>query len=254
MHARLALSQRLRVDQVVRHALDVRHVHGDEVRRLEEVVQLGDARHAVARELERGIKAEHGVVADHLHAEAERGSDHLGADGAEADDTNGLALDLQASEHRLVRLDALGDLFVVAALLLVDDVIDVVVALDDATAGQEQAAYDELFDGVGVGAGGVKHGDATLGHLLDRDVVGASAAAHNAAHRGRDVLHLQLLRAEHNGHCRSRKGSVVAGHTVLALGVLVKSHGRDCVVRLDGEALAVVLTVGTPSGGGLCLL
>ena len=250
VHAGLALGERVGVDQVVRDALDVRHVHGDVVGLREEVIQLGDALHAVAGKLQRGVQREHGVVANNLHAEPERRLHHLGADGAEADHADGLARDLLAAEHGFVRLDALGDLVVVAALLLVDDVVHVVVALDDPARGEQQGAHHQLLHGVGVRAGRVEHGDAALGHLLDGDVVGARAAAHDAANGGGDVVQLHLVRAEHDAHGGVGERRLVAGNHVLALGVLVQTDGGDGVEGLDRETLAVVALRGGSAGDG----
>lgn len=70
---RLALGQSSGVNQVVRNTLDVRHMDGDVVGLLEELVQVIRAGHLVARQTPRGFEGKHRVVADNLHTETESG-------------------------------------------------------------------------------------------------------------------------------------------------------------------------------------
>jgi hypothetical protein len=84
---------------------------------------------------------------------------------------------------------------VVALELNSDLVLGVLDAADDVARGEEQAAQHELLDRVRVRARRVEHRDAARRHLLDRDVVGAGAAAGNSTHARADLVRLQLVRA-----------------------------------------------------------
>ena len=134
-------------------------------------------------------------------------------------------------------------------LLLVDDVVDVCVALDDASRGQQQRADDELLDGVGIGAGRVEDRDAQLRHLGDGNVVGSRTAAHDAAHGGRHLLGLEVVRAQHDGHGRRGQLVELAGDSVLAGREALEPDGADGVERLDGEGGAGVAAIASCGGG-----
>ena len=71
----LTLSQRVGVNQVMGHALDVRDVNGDKVRLLEEFIKLDRTGHLVTGQTPSGFKRKDWIVTDDVHAKAERGVD-----------------------------------------------------------------------------------------------------------------------------------------------------------------------------------
>ena len=86
-----------------------RHVHGHDVGAREQVVEvhgLLDAR----RKLPGTLHGDRGVVAEHLHAQLERGVCDLDADRAEADDAERALRQLEADELLLAGLDGLVEL------------------------------------------------------------------------------------------------------------------------------------------------
>ena len=146
------------------------HVDGDVVGVLEDVGQTAHVMHVVV-EAEGRHGGEVRVETEHVHAQAPAGVGDHGADGAEADDAQGLAGDLGAAE---LVLGLLGGFAHVLVLGVAGDPLG---AADDVARGQQHACHDQLLDGIGVGAGGVEDHDALLGAALQRDVVDAGAGA-----------------------------------------------------------------------------
>ena len=87
------------------------------------------------------------VVAQHLHAEAQRGVGDFDADGAEADDAERAARQFEADEVLLALLDRDVDGVIVTLLRLGEGP-----GLADVARGQEHAGEHQLFHGIGVGA------------------------------------------------------------------------------------------------------
>ncbi len=147
--------------------VDQRHVHGDHVAAREQVVEaqrLLDARRQLPGALHRDLR----IVAEHLHAQAERRVGHLDADRAEADDAERAARQLVADELLLALLDRLLDGVVVAL-----ESAHVAPRLADVARRQEQPRQHQFLDRVGVGARRVEHRHAAATQLRDRHVVGA---------------------------------------------------------------------------------
>ena len=134
------------------------------------------------------------VEADDVEAQAQGCVGHLNADGPQPDDTERAAGQLEADELLLAGLDGLGDLGVVAL-----EGVGEAGCRDEVARGDEQARQDQLLDGVGVGAGGVEHGDTALGELVHRDVVGAGAGAGHGQDRVLDGGVVELGRAHQEG-------------------------------------------------------
>ena len=131
----------------------------------------------------------------------------------------------RTSEERLVLFDALRrDTFAVQ-LLHVEG------SINDAARSQEEGAQDEFFDGVGVGAWGVEHGDTLLGHELDLAVVGASSAAGNGASAQRHIFGSELVGTQDDGLAVF----VVVADVVLVARKLPEANRRNLVECLDAQ-------------------
>ena len=165
----LAARERL----LAEHSLGVgrqRDVDGDVVGRLHERREIGGKMHP-AVDHPRALDGDEGVVADDVHAEAERVVGDHRADRAQTDDAQRLAAHFLSDELSLALFDELSD------ILLPLQGLRPVGAFNDLSAAQEEFAQDELFHGIGVGAGRIEDDDALLRTFVDGDVVDARARA-----------------------------------------------------------------------------
>ena len=80
---------------------------------LEQRLQVLCLGHAVARQLPGSLQRQHWVKTHHFHAQGQGSVDDLATNGAQANDTQGLALNLRAHKHGLVLLNTLGNLLMV---------------------------------------------------------------------------------------------------------------------------------------------
>ena len=125
----------------------------------------------VAVQPQGGVHRQEGVIAVHVHPQVQGDVAHQGPDGPQADDAQGLAVDLRPHEGGLALLHRLGDVHAGGVDLLLDPLH----AADDVPGGDEHGGHHQFLHRVGVGTGGVEHHDAALTAPVDGDVVGARA-------------------------------------------------------------------------------
>ena len=185
-----------------------------------EVVAVDHDLFVAVHDLDGGIElclvrfAEEGVIADDVHADGDRHIGDQNADGAQADDAEGLAGDLGTDELALALLDLLAHL--VAGALEGLGPLD---ALDDLAGGKQQTGEDQLLDRVGVGTGGVEDTDALLGADVLGDVVGAGARSGDGE---------QVVAECHLVHgSGTNEDRVGIGNTVSAGVVVAETLGAD---------------------------
>ena len=144
------------------------HIVGD-------LVQLVHVLHHVdvAVQAQGGVHRQEGVIAIHVHAQVQGHVAHQRADGAQADDTQGLLIELGAHKGGLALLHRGGHVHALGVGLLLYPLG----AAHDVAGGDEHGGDDQLLHGVGVGAGGVEDHDAVLGAAVNGDIVGAGAGA-----------------------------------------------------------------------------
>ena len=145
-----------------------------------------------------------------------------------ANDSEVLAHDLAAAKHGLILLNPL------PGQPLAAEIFHMVHSVNDAARSEQHAAQDELLDGVGIGAGRVENGNAELCHARDGDVVGAGAAAGYGSDGVRDLLLLELVRAEQDGMGVGCVLSVLS-NIVFVLIETLKAIGTDLIEALDLE-------------------
>ena len=181
------------VDQAARLGRQ-RHVHGDDVRAHEQVVQRQRLLH-VGRQLPGALHGDLRIVAEHLHAEAQRRVRDFDADGAEADDAERAARAVRSprnsscpsppprrwrDRHRSAtwRRSRPGVML---------------------RAARNMPASTSSFTALALAPGALNTGNALLRERLDRNVVGAGAgAAHGAQAVGqRQFVHVR--RAHQDG-------------------------------------------------------
>ena len=208
--------------------VDERHVDGEDVGLLEDLVHVGGALD-VGGQLP-GVLDRHGrVEADDVEAEAEGRVGDLDADGAQADDAEGAAGQLEALELLLAGLDGLGHGVSVGVV----ELVGVAGRGDEVAGGDEDAREDELLDSVRVGAGRVEDRDAELGHPGDRDVVRAGAGAADREQGGGNLHVVQLGGADEEGG-----GLLDAGADLVeGVGEAGQARAVDRVEGLDLEGL-----------------
>ena len=169
-----------------------------------------------------GIDGQVRVKAVDLHAQGDGRVGHQHADGAQADDAQGLAHQLVAGEGLLGLLGGLGDVLVLRVLLHPAD------AAGNIPGGQQHAAEHQLLDGVGVGAGGVEDDDAFLRAAVQRDVVDAGAGAGDGPEPGGEGHFLHVRGADQHA------GRLVDGiHQGIAAAEPVGPDGGDIVQAID---------------------
>ena len=125
----------------------------------------------LAAQMPGGIDGNIGVIAVDIHAQVDGRVGDADTDGAQTDDTDLLALQLDAGKLFLFLFRCLGDIGIVP---VGTDPVD---ALDDVAGGQEHAGKDQLLDAVRVGTGGVEHDDSLLSAALEGNVVDAGTCA-----------------------------------------------------------------------------
>ena len=188
-------------------------MQGDIVSSLKSLVHGGD-------DLDGGIQSQsvlhgqEGVIAHDLHAQSSACVGHQNADGAQADDGQGLAHDLGAHESGLALFHHSSDISAGSSLLL-----DPGDALGDLTGSQQQSGDGQLLDAVGVCAGGVEDNDASLGSAVQGDVVDACACTGDALQGSGEVVVVQLSGTDQDG--------VLVCHVVSDLETIVQLSQAD---------------------------
>ena len=173
---------------------------------------LGDAAGLLhlRRQAPGGVDGDVRVVAEHVHAELDRGVGHQAADLAEADDAERLAGQLEAGEGLLAVLDRL---------------VEVGRAPGRAASTKRSAgarlraaismpASTSSLTALALRARRVEHRHAARAHRLDRDVVGAGAGAARSPARWRE----SPSRAGRPSAPGWRPGSAMSLPTRVALG------------------------------------
>ena len=197
------------------------HVYGEVVAAAAEVLERAHALHLAAQH-PRVLDGNERIVAVNVHAQIDAGVGDLGAYVAQTDDADALAFKLAAHKGLL-------GLFGIDLNLGVVGVVTYPVhRLHHAAARKHQHAQDELFDGVAVGAGGVKDDDALFGVLLDGDVVDAGAAAGDGADALGQLVAVQVGRAHQDG-----VGLLGAAYKLVALAKLDFAVFGDVVDGLN---------------------
>ena len=162
----LHLGNGLRVDKVL-GAVVIGDVDGDVVGH---PVQLIHIFHHMdmAVQAQGGLHRQEGVIAVHIHPQLQGDVAHQRADGPQADDAQGLAVQLRPSEGGLSLLHRGGQIHPGGVDLLLHPLR----AAQNVPGGDEQGGQNQFLDRVGVGAGGVEHHDAVFRAAVDGDVVG----------------------------------------------------------------------------------
>ena len=204
----------------VDHVLGLRRrgdVQGDEVALCEEFGDVGDVLDVLVEE-QCAVHAEVGVIAEDVHAQLDRRVGDESADRAKSDDAQRLAGDLAADERLLALFDLLVDVVAFERLHPID-------ALDDLAAAEDEAAQHQFFDGVGVGAGGVEHANALLGHLVDGDVVDSCAGSRDRLDGSGDfiVVHIEAAQNDRVG------GGALGGDDIVVGAEHAGDFGADLV-------------------------
>ena len=144
-------------------------VHGDVVAGAQHHVQIGDALD-LAGQVPGAGHGQIGVIAIDLHVQLLGDVGHLGTDGAKADDAQLLPGDLRADEGLFALFHQGGD-----GVPLTGQGSNPVNGSDHIPGGHHQRADQQFLHALGVGAGGVEHGNARLGAAVDGDIVHADA-------------------------------------------------------------------------------
>ena len=134
------------------------------------------------------------IIAIDLHAEVNGGIGDEYADRTEADNAEGLALDLTAGEVLLRLLGILLDGRNIGMLP------DPLITADDVTARQHQTRDHQLLHGICIGTRGVEDDDALLSTAVERDVVDAGTGTSDGTECRREVHRLHIGGAhQHTG-------------------------------------------------------
>ena len=170
------------------------------------------------REIPGRLHGEVRIIAIDLHPEIDGGIRDEYADRTEADDAEGLALDLTAGEVLFCLLGILLDGRDIGMLP------DPLIAADDVTARQHQTRDHQLLHGICISTRGVEYDDALLGTAVERDVVDAGTGTSDGTERRRKVHRL------HIGGAHQHAGGVVdLIHQGIALPETTGSDTADIV-------------------------
>ena len=155
-----------------------------------------------------GVDRHEGIVAVDHHAEVERGIGHQRADRAEADNAEGLALQLGACEGGLAFFHHLGDI-----VPAVGDGAHPVDGADHVARGHDEGGDLLLLDGFGIRAGAVEDDDALFRALFNGDVVEARARSGDAEKLGAEFHAVQVCAADQHAvgvfHVRPDKAAAL---------------------------------------------
>ena len=158
----------------------------------------------VARQSQRHVYRQEGIIADDVHAQCGRIVGDQTADRAQTDDAEGLALDFGTDKLALALLHHLADLIAVA-----------LEGFRPRGGGQyvsgreDHRAQHQLGYGVGVRAGGVEDNDALFRALVKRNVVDARARSCDGEKAFGQLHVVHGRRADQ--HCVGILGAVGAG-------------------------------------------
>ena len=159
------------IDQVAR-GIDQRHMQRDEIAAAQHLVDAVRLLH-LRRQAPGRIDGDLRVVAEHVHAQLDRGVGHQAADLAQADDAQRVAGQLEAGEvllavlHRLVHVGHRRHRAPATKRS----------AGTQVARRHQHAGEHQFLDRVGVRARRVEHRHAARAHRRYRDVVGAGAGA-----------------------------------------------------------------------------
>ena len=157
------------------------------------------------------VQGQIGVIAHNAHTQCVGGVGHQHADGAQTNQTQGLAHDVGAHESGRAFFHHGGDVSAGSGLFLHPGD-----TLRDLAGGQQQSGDGQLLHAVGVGAGGVEDNDTGLGGAVQGDVVDAGAGAGNALQGGGELILMELGGTNQN---RVLVGCVVGDlETIVQLG------------------------------------
>ena len=150
----------------------------------------------VARQPPGRVHGECGVVAQHVHAEVERGAGDARADGAQAHDPERSARHLVAFEAALFGFDeAVQFRFVVHRV----ERADVFEAAEYVAGGQQKCGQHQFLHGVRVRAGRVEDDDAALGAGVRGHVVDAGAGPGDGSDLRAELAGVQPVAAQQDG-------------------------------------------------------
>ena len=167
------------------------------------------------------IHGDERVVAEHVHAQRHAHVGHQHADGAQAYYAQRLARQLGAGKlilalfHQLLHVRLTGEGLTPGR------------AVGDPAGGQQQTGHGQLLDRVGVGAGGVEHHHAGLGHAIQRDVVHARTGACHAQQVFVDLIAVHVG-ASHEDRVRIGYGRT---HQIFAVAQRAVVDGGDGIQR-----------------------
>ena len=178
----------------------------------------------VAVQPQRGVHGQEGVVAVDVHAQRQGQIGHQGADGAQADDAQRLFINLRTHKGGLALFHYRGDVH--AGVHLFPDPADGAVHVPGA---QQHGAQHQLLHRVGVGTGGVEHGDTRLGTAVQGNVVHTHARPGNGQQTGGEFVVQQF-----GGADQDAVGIGLAVTDGVAFGIeLAQAQRRNLVECLD---------------------
>ena len=166
----------------------------------------------VAVQVPRRLNGDEGVAAVDGHAQISGGVGQRAAHCAKADDTQILVANFMTGELGLALLHQFGDIGIVF------DGLHPVDAAHHVPAAQKHTAQRQLHHGIGVGAGGVEHHDASFGAVGQGNVVDAGTGAGDGQKAFRQSSHLCMSAAAHQ--------NAVGLIPVVRDGVIVRQKGR----------------------------
>lgn len=152
-------------------------------------------------------------------------------DGTQADDTQGLTVELRAHKGGFAFLHGGGYIHIWSMSLFLDPVH----APDDVPGGDEQGGDDQLLYCVGVGTGGIEDHDAGLGAAVDGNVVGAGARPGDGTQGIREDVVVHLGAAHQDAVLVLH----ILPHLEAALVQLIQAGGRDLVHGFDAVHMAI---------------
>ena len=217
------------VDEVL-GGTGVGDVDGDIVRHLVQLVHVLDHMD-MAVQPQGGVHRQVGVVAVHVHPQVQADVAHQGADGTQADDTQGLTVELRAHKGGFAFLHGGGYIHIWSVSLFLDPVH----APDDVPGGDEQGGDDQLLYCVGIGTGGIEDHDAGLGAAVDGNVVGAGARPGDGTQGIREDVVVHLGAAHQDAVLVLH----ILPHLEAALVQLIQAGGCDLVHGFDAVHMAI---------------
>ena len=168
-------------------------MQGDKIRLLQQLLDAVCLAHAGGQPPGR-IYGDFRVEAANCHAQLDGRVSHHAADGAEPDDAQRAARQLDARIAFLARLDPC-----LEVRCILGQCIDEANGRDHVASAEQQRRQHQFFHCIGVRPGRIEHGHASLRHLSHGDIVGSGARPANGLDGGRDCHVVHIVGTKQNG-------------------------------------------------------